>query len=98
MSCAAWSSVSCKSAICAIRELRNICGCCFAFCRPVIFLEGRHDLGTNATLLDQWFKTIRAPKKKLVWFVDSAHMVYQEEPGKTLVTLVNEVLPLTRLN
>lgn len=68
------------------------------FACPVIFLEGRHDLGTNATLLDQWFKTIRAPKKKLVWFVDSAHMVYQEEPGKTLVTLVNEVLPLTRLN
>jgi pimeloyl-ACP methyl ester carboxylesterase len=65
---------------------------------PVIFLEGRHDLGTNATLLDQWFKAIKAPRKKLVWFDDSAHMVYQEEPGKTLVTLVNDVLPLTHRN
>jgi proline iminopeptidase len=66
------------------------------FACPVIFLEGRHDLGTNATLLEQWFKTIQAPKKTLVWFEDSAHMVYQEEPGKMLVVLVNEVLPLTR--
>lgn len=64
---------------------------------PVIFLEGRHDLGTNATLLAEWYKTIEAPKKRLVWFDDSAHMVYQEEPGKTLVTLVDYVLPLTRV-
>ena len=62
---------------------------------PVIFLEGRHDLGTNATLLDQWYKTLKAPSKQLVWFDDAAHMVYQENPGKTLVTLVNSVLPLT---
>jgi proline iminopeptidase len=33
-----------------------------------------------------------------VWFDDSGHMVYQEEPGKTLVTLVNDVLPLTHRN
>lgn len=63
---------------------------------PMIFLEGRHDLGTNATLLDQWYRTIKAPKKQLVWFEDSAHMVYQEEPAKVLVTLVNDVLPLTQ--
>lgn len=62
---------------------------------PVIFLEGRHDLGTNATLLAQWYPTIKAPRKELVWLDDAAHMVYQEEPGKTLVTLVNDVLPFT---
>jgi pimeloyl-ACP methyl ester carboxylesterase len=63
---------------------------------PVIFFEGRHDLGTNASLLSAWYKTIHAPKKQLVWFEDSAHMVYQEEPGKVLVTLVSHVLPLAR--
>jgi len=63
---------------------------------PVVILQGRHDLGTSATLVDQWFATLKAPAKKLVWFEDSAHMVYEEEPGKTLVSLVNEVLPLTQ--
>jgi proline iminopeptidase len=63
---------------------------------PVVFIHGRHDTGTSAVLLDQWFKTVKAPKKQLVWFEDSAHMAYQEEPGRFLVTLVNEVLPLTR--
>jgi pimeloyl-ACP methyl ester carboxylesterase len=66
------------------------------FKEPVFFIQGRHDIGTNAALLDQWYATVRAPKKKLIWFEDSAHMTYQEEPGKFLVTLVNDVLPLTR--
>ncbi len=63
---------------------------------PVVFIQGRHDIGTSAVLLDQWFNTVKAPKKQLVWFEDSAHMAYQEEPGRFLITLVNEVLPLTR--
>jgi proline iminopeptidase len=29
-----------------------------------------------------------------VWFEHSAHEVMNEEPGKTLVSLVQEVLPL----
>lgn len=62
---------------------------------PVVFLQGRHDTGTSAVLLDQWFATVKAPKKTLVWFEDSAHMAYQEESGRFLVTLVNQVLPLT---
>jgi pimeloyl-ACP methyl ester carboxylesterase len=66
------------------------------FKEPVFFIQGRHDMGTNATLLDQWYATVRAPKKKLIWFGDSAHMTFQEEPGKFLVTLVNDVLPLTK--
>ncbi|WP_029911835.1 alpha/beta fold hydrolase [Caulobacter sp. UNC358MFTsu5.1] len=66
------------------------------FSLPVVFIQGRHDIGTNAGLLDEWFTTLRAPKKTLVWFEDSAHMAYQEEPGRFLVTLVDEVLPLTK--
>jgi len=63
---------------------------------PLVFIQGRHDIGTNALLLDEWCSTLRAPTKKLVWFEDSAHMAYQEEPGRFLVTLVNEVLPLSK--
>lgn len=63
---------------------------------PIVFLQGRHDLGTASFLVDEWFTRIKAPSKKLIWFEDSSHMVYEEDPGKTLVTLVNNVLPLTR--
>jgi proline iminopeptidase len=61
---------------------------------PVVIFQGRHDRGTSSALVDQWFATLKAPAKRLVWFEDSAHMVYEEEPGKTLVNLVNHVLPL----
>ena len=63
---------------------------------PVIIFQGRHDLGTASFLVDEWFSTIKAPSKKLIWFEDASHMVYEEAPGKTLVKLVNDVLPLTQ--
>lgn len=63
---------------------------------PVILFEGRHDLNVNAELASRWFERLQAPSKKLVWFEDSAHVVFEEEPGKTLVTLQREVLPLAR--
>lgn len=63
---------------------------------PLVFLHGRDDLSTSATVLAQWYQTLQAPSKKLIWFEDSAHVLDQEEPGKVLVTLVQEVLPLTR--
>jgi pimeloyl-ACP methyl ester carboxylesterase len=66
------------------------------FACPVILLEGRRDVTTSAALANTWFDAIRAPAKKFVWFDNSAHMVFEEEPGKVLSTLVNDVLPLTR--
>lgn len=63
---------------------------------PLVFLQGRHDRGTSSTLLAAWYETLSAPSKQLIWFDDSAHMVFEEEPGKTLVSLVQTVLPLTR--
>ncbi|WP_091740435.1 alpha/beta fold hydrolase [Phenylobacterium immobile] len=66
------------------------------FQAPVVFLQGRHDRGTSSTILAEWYETIQAPSKTLVWFEESAHMPFEEEPGKTLVSLVEKVLPLTR--
>ncbi|MCS0809634.1 alpha/beta hydrolase [Massilia agilis] len=63
---------------------------------PVILFEGRHDLNVNAQLAERWLRQLEAPVKKLVWFEDSAHGVFDEEPGKTLVTLQAEVLPLAK--
>jgi pimeloyl-ACP methyl ester carboxylesterase len=62
---------------------------------PVILMQGRRDLTTSATLVRQWFRQLEAPRKRLIWFEDSGHNVYEEEPAKVLVTLVREVLPLT---
>jgi pimeloyl-ACP methyl ester carboxylesterase len=63
---------------------------------PVVILQGRRDRGTSSAIAEKWFSSIKAPSKKFVWFEDSSHMIYEEEPGKTLVTLVNDVLPLTK--
>lgn len=64
------------------------------FRTPLILFQGRHDRGTSSALVADWFTRIRAPKKRIVWFEDSAHMVYEEEPGKLLANLVNVVRPL----
>lgn len=66
------------------------------FSVPILIMQGRYDRGTSSPLVDEWFSQVRAPQKKLVWFEESSHMVYEEEPGKLLVALVNEVLPLAR--
>jgi pimeloyl-ACP methyl ester carboxylesterase len=61
---------------------------------PIVIFMGRHDETTSAAVVAQWFPRVRAPYKKLVWFENSAHMVQIEEPGRVLVHLVEDVLPL----
>jgi len=63
---------------------------------PLIIFNGRHDETTSAVLTAEWFEKLRAPHKKLVWFENSAHMIHIEEPGRVLVHLVNDALPLSR--
>jgi pimeloyl-ACP methyl ester carboxylesterase len=60
---------------------------------PVVFLHGRHDLNASAQLMSEWFPTLEAPSKKLIWFEDSGHYVYEEEPAKALLALIRDVLP-----
>lgn len=61
---------------------------------PVFLFEGRHDYTVSHTIAAKWFEQLNAPGKKLVWFENSAHMVMEEEPGRFLVHLVNDVLPI----
>ncbi len=60
---------------------------------PVIMFVGRHDLTTPAEITVHWLANLHAPSKRLVWFENSAHMIPIEEPGHTLVALVQDVLP-----
>jgi pimeloyl-ACP methyl ester carboxylesterase len=61
---------------------------------PVVLFHGRHDLTSATTLAQAWFDALRAPKKKLIWFERSAHLIFTEEPGKVFHHLVDDVLPL----
>lgn len=61
---------------------------------PIVMFNGRHDITTNSGVVAEWFKTVKAPAKKLVWFEDSAHMMQIEQPGAVLLHLVQDVRPL----
>ena len=61
---------------------------------PMFLFNGRHDYSTSHEVAARWFATVSAPVKKLIWFEDSAHMMMQEQPGRFLMHLVNDVRPL----
>lgn len=61
---------------------------------PFVMLQGRYDLFTAYEPAVQYFRTIKAPKKKLITFERSSHFVMFEEPGRFLQALITEVLPL----
>jgi pimeloyl-ACP methyl ester carboxylesterase len=61
---------------------------------PVFLFNGRHDYSTSHEVAANWFERIRAPVKQMFWFENSAHMMMQEEPGRFLMHLVNDVRPL----
>jgi proline iminopeptidase len=48
---------------------------------PVYFFIGRYDHNTSATVAEEYFETIRAPKKKFYWFEHSGHSPNWEEPA-----------------
>lgn len=61
---------------------------------PVVMFMGRHDYTTPSGPTARWLEQVRAPYKRGVWFEHSAHMIRWEEPGKTLVSLLEHVRPL----
>lgn len=66
------------------------------FSVPVIVAQGRYDLYTPYAVARDWIPTLRAPVRKFITFERSAHYPMLEEPGRFLMTLVQEVLPLTK--
>ena len=47
---------------------------------PITFFQGRNDVGTNPAVVARYAADLDAPRKSLVWFENSAHMPYYEEP------------------
>ena len=48
---------------------------------PVYFFTGRYDYTDPVMLTEEYFSRIRAPEKHLVWFEQSAHFPFFEEPA-----------------
>jgi len=61
---------------------------------PLLLFLGRHDHNVSSHLAAGWFERVQAPSKQLLWFEDSAHEVMNEEPGKTLLSLVRFARPI----
>lgn len=76
----------------ALRDLGEI-GTTFNV--PILFFQGRYDLHTPYESAQRYFNLIQAPHKRFITFERSAHYPMFEESGRFLVTLVQEVLPLT---
>ena len=57
---------------------------------PVYFLEGRHDhvMACAPELVVEFYEKLNAPKKKLIWFDNSAHLPNIEEPEKFQQVLI----------
>lgn len=60
---------------------------------PVLLLMGRYDLHTPLPPVEAYFARLTAPSKRLVIFEKSGHFSMFEEPGRLLVTMVQEVMP-----
>jgi pimeloyl-ACP methyl ester carboxylesterase len=56
---------------------------------PIYFLLGRHDFTVPYPLAARYLKQLSAPDKRVVWFEESSHYPYMEEPAKYCETLVN---------
>lgn len=63
---------------------------------PIFLFLGRHDYTAPAPIAAGWLAQLQAPKKKTVWFENSAHLPMVEEPGRVFAALLKDVRPLAQ--
>lgn len=61
---------------------------------PVFFLLGRRDHWVPADVSQAYFEALRAPSKQLVWFEESMHEPFVDEPDKFNATMLELVRPV----
>jgi pimeloyl-ACP methyl ester carboxylesterase len=59
---------------------------------PVYFFTGRHDYTTPFELIELFYEQLKAPRKQLIWFDNSAHFPFYEEPKRFAQKMVDIVL------
>lgn len=67
---------------------------CTRFAMPVFVMLGRHDWHVPSVVAAKWFETIDAPRKRLLWFEESAHNPPFEQPHAFVAAMRDQVLPV----
>lgn len=62
---------------------------------PVYLFEGRRDYQVPFELAVAWEAGLKAPRKEIVWFDQSGHDMYLDEPKRFQDVLIHKVLPET---
>ena len=62
---------------------------------PIYFIEGRHDYNAPFSIANQYYESIKAPTKELIWFENSAHFPQWEEPQKFHNVLKDKIIKET---
>ncbi|HVY28176.1 MAG TPA: alpha/beta hydrolase [Polyangiaceae bacterium] len=65
-----------------------------ALAMPVFFLLGRHDHWVPSHVSQAYFEALQAPSKQLVWFEQSGHEPFVDEPEKLNRTMIELVRPV----
>lgn len=65
---------------------------------PVYFMEGRHDVNASPSLVEEYFNSLKAPSKELIWFEHSGHEPWRNEPDKFNDFIINLVSKKTKTN
>jgi pimeloyl-ACP methyl ester carboxylesterase len=67
---------------------------CTRFQVPYFIFDGVHDQNTPASLVEDYFNLIEAPRKELIWFTESGHNPMADEPAKFKALLRDRLLSL----
>lgn len=65
---------------------------CTRFDVPYFVFDGRLDQNTPASLVQDWFDSIEAPQKELIWFEQSGHNPMGDEPERFKRLLIDRLL------
>jgi pimeloyl-ACP methyl ester carboxylesterase len=72
----------------------NLANECPEFTMPYFIFDGVHDRNTPAALVNDYFQTIRAPHKELIWFENSGHNPMGDEPDRFKSLLRSKLLSI----
>jgi len=59
---------------------------------PVYFFIGKKDFQTNHVIAEEYFKHLKAPKKKIFLFEDAGHSVLMEKPEEIQKIIIEQIL------
>jgi pimeloyl-ACP methyl ester carboxylesterase len=61
---------------------------------PVLFFLGRRDHWVPPETSVAYFNALTAPSKRLVWFEESGHQLFMDEPARFNASMIELVRPL----